>query len=43
MADRTADAGYFLGADRLKFEVVHIPAEKAYTEVMRALERGTPR
>jgi hypothetical protein len=37
-------AGYFLGPDRLKFEVVHMPAaEKAYTDAIRALERGTPR
>jgi hypothetical protein len=34
-------AAYFLGPDRLKFEVVHMPAaEKAYTEALRALERG---
>src|SRR5262249_9611197 len=37
-------AVYFLGPDRLKFEVVHMPAaEKAYTEAIRALERGKPR
>ena len=37
-------AVYFLGPDRLKFEVVHMPAaEKAYTDAIRALERGTPR
>ena len=37
-------AVYFLGPDRLKFEVVHIPAvEKAYAEAVRALERGTSR
>jgi len=34
-------AVYFLGPDRLKFEVVHMPgAEKRYNEMMRALERG---
>ena len=37
-------AVYFLGPDRLKFEVVHMPAaEKTYTEAIRALERGTRR
>jgi len=37
-------AVYFLGPDRLKFEVVHMPgAEKAYAEAMRTLERGTRR
>jgi glyoxylase I family protein len=35
-------AVYFLGPDRMKFEVVHIPGiEKKYNEMMRALERGT--
>jgi len=35
-------AVYFLGPDRMKFEVVHMPgAEKRYNEMMRALERGT--
>jgi glyoxylase I family protein len=34
-------AVYFLGPDRMKFEVVHMPgAEKVYKEVMRLLERG---
>ena len=33
-----------LGPDRLKFEVVHMPAaEKAYTEAVGALERGKQR
>jgi catechol 2,3-dioxygenase-like lactoylglutathione lyase family enzyme len=37
-------AVYFFGPDRLKFEVVHMPAaEKAYIEAMHALERGTSR
>ena len=37
-------AVYFLGPDRLKFEVVHMPAaEKTYAETMRALERGRSR
>jgi len=35
-------AVYFLGPDRMKFEVVHMPgAEKRYNEMMRALERGS--
>jgi len=34
-------AVYFLGPDRMKFEVVHMPAaEKGFNEVMRTLERG---
>jgi glyoxylase I family protein len=34
-------AVYFLGPDRMKFEVVHMPvAEELYNEMMRALERG---
>jgi len=37
-------AVYFLGPDRMKFEVVHMPGiEKKYNEMMRALERGTSR
>lgn len=37
-------AVYFLGPDRLKFEVGHMPAaEKTYIETMRVLERGTAR
>jgi glyoxylase I family protein len=35
-------AVYFLGPDRLKFEVVHMPlAEARYGEMMRAIERGS--
>ena len=34
-------AVYFLGPDRMKFEVVHMPGvAKIYGELMRALERG---
>jgi glyoxylase I family protein len=34
-------AVYFLGPDRLKFEVVHMPiAEQRYLEMKRAIERG---
>ena len=37
-------AVYFLGPDRMKFEVVHMPGvEKKYNEMMRALERGMSR
>ncbi|HXW85449.1 MAG TPA: VOC family protein [Candidatus Binataceae bacterium] len=37
-------AFYFLGPDRMKFEVVHMPlAERRYGEMMRSLERGAPR
>ena len=37
-------AVYFLGPDRLKFEVVHMPiAEQSYRAMMSALERGTQR
>jgi glyoxylase I family protein len=37
-------AVYFLGPDRIKFEVVHMSlAEQRYTEMMRTLERGAPR
>ena len=37
-------AVYFLGPDRMKFEVVHMPGvEKAYSEMMRALQRGMSR
>ncbi len=35
-------AFYFLGPDRMKFEVVHMPlAERQYREMIGALERGT--
>jgi len=34
-------AVYFLGPDRIKFEVVHMPGtEKVFKELMQALERG---
>jgi glyoxylase I family protein len=37
-------AVYFLGPDRLKFEVVHMPiAEQRYTEMKRVIERGVQR
>ncbi len=37
-------AVYFLGPDRIKFEVVHMPAmAKLHEETMRALERGVSR
>jgi catechol 2,3-dioxygenase-like lactoylglutathione lyase family enzyme len=37
-------AVYFLGPDRMKFEVVHMPlAEQRYGEMMRAIARGTAR
>jgi catechol 2,3-dioxygenase-like lactoylglutathione lyase family enzyme len=35
-------AFYFLGPDRLKFEIVHMPlAERNYRQMVDALERGT--
>ncbi len=35
-------AFYFLGPDRLKFEIVHMPlAERNYRQMIDALERGT--
>lgn len=34
-------AVYFLGPDRLKFEIVHMPlAEQRYNEMLRAIQRG---
>jgi len=37
-------AVYFLGPDRMKFEVVHMPlAEQRYKEIVRAIARGTAR
>jgi glyoxylase I family protein len=35
-------AFYFLGPDRLKFEIVHMPlAERNYRQIIEALERGS--
>ena len=37
-------AFYFLGPDRMKFEIVHMPlAERNYRQVIEAIERGAPR